>query len=75
MGKYKIAIVNSSSFGKIFHDQLERLEKIGEVRSFTVDGEIGGRELAELLAGYNIIIASVTPFLRRNFLTIKMNLF
>lgn len=71
MGKYKIAIVNSSSFGKIFHDQLERLEKIGEVRSFTVDGEIGGRELAELLAGYNIIIASVTPFFTQEFFDYK----
>ena len=67
MGKYKIAIVNSSSFGKIFHEQLERLEKIGEVQSFTVDGEIGGRELAELLKGYNIIIASVTPFFTQEF--------
>lgn len=75
MGKYKIAIVNSSSFGKIFHDQLERLEKIGQVEAFTVDGEIGGRELAELLQGYNIIIASVTPFFTKEFLITKMNLF
>ena len=67
MGKYKIAIVNSSSFGKIFHDQLERLEKIGEVQSFIFDGEISGRELAENLHGYNIIIASVTPFFTQEF--------
>ncbi|MGX7126325.1 D-isomer specific 2-hydroxyacid dehydrogenase family protein [Enterococcus viikkiensis] len=67
MEKYKIAIVNSSSFGKIFHDQLERLKQIGEVNSFTVDGEVGGKELAELLQGYNIVIASVTPFFTKEF--------
>ncbi|GAA2910887.1 D-isomer specific 2-hydroxyacid dehydrogenase family protein [Enterococcus pseudoavium] len=67
MEKYRIAIVNSSSFGKIFKDQMEQLEKIGEVASFTVDGEIGGKELAELLTGYNIIIASVTPFFTQEF--------
>ncbi len=67
MEKYKIAIVNSSSFGKIFHDQLDRLKQIGEVNSFTVDGEIGGKELAELLQGYNIVIASVTPFFTKEF--------
>ncbi|MCB5955749.1 D-isomer specific 2-hydroxyacid dehydrogenase family protein [Enterococcus sp. CWB-B31] len=71
MSKYKIAIVNSSSFGKIFPKHIERLEKIGQIKHFTVDGEIPGRELAELLQGYNIIIASVTPFFTQEFFAYK----
>ncbi|MHC5216364.1 D-isomer specific 2-hydroxyacid dehydrogenase family protein [Enterococcus sp. LJL128] len=67
MSKFKIAIVNSSSFGKVFPEHMERLEKIGPVAHFTVDGEINGRELAEKLQGYNIIIASVTPFFTQEF--------
>lgn len=63
----KIAIVNSSSFGRIFEDHLSRLEKIGEVKRFTVDANIGGKELAEILQGYNYIIASVTPFFTKEF--------
>lgn len=67
MSKYKIAIVNSSSFGKIFPNHIERLEKLGSIEHFNVDQEIAGRELAELLQGYNIIIASVTPFFTKEF--------
>lgn len=67
MPKYKIAIVNSSSFGKIFPDHIERLEKLGLIEHFNVDQDIAGQELAELLHGYNIIIASVTPFFTEEF--------
>ena len=37
------------------------------MKHFTVDSEIGGKELAECLQGYTIIIASVTPFSRKIF--------
>lgn len=67
MKKYKIAIVNSSSFGKIFPDHIKRLEKIGSIKHFNVDQEIAGQELADILHGYNIIIASVTPFFTEEF--------
>lgn len=67
MSKFNIAIVNSSSFGKIFPEHLERLEAIGSVAHFTFDGEINGRELAEQLHGYNMIVASVTPFFTQEF--------
>lgn len=71
MSKYNIAIVNSSSFGKVFPEHMERLEEIGQVKHFTVDGEIAGRELAEILQGFNIIIASVTPFFTQEFFDYK----
>lgn len=71
MREYRIAIVNSSSFGKIFQKHIERLKKIGSVDYFQVDNEISGKELAKLLNGYNIIIASVTPFFTKEFFDYK----
>ncbi|THE12946.1 hydroxyacid dehydrogenase [Enterococcus hirae] len=67
MTNYKIAIVNSSSFGKIFPKHIRRLEKIGGVTHFDVDSEISGKELATLLTGYNLIVASVTPYFTKEF--------
>lgn len=63
----KIAIVNSSSFGKIFPHHMERLLELGEVDRFTFDSEIDGKTLAEKLNGYNMIVASVTPFFTKEF--------
>ena len=65
MVEYRIAIVNSSSFGRRFPDQMERLQKIGTVERITVDGMMRGKELAERLRGYNLIISRVTPFFDR----------
>ncbi|QIL51182.1 hydroxyacid dehydrogenase [Weissella coleopterorum] len=67
MPEYKIALVNSNSFGKIYPEHIQRLEKIGTVQRFIVDQQIPGKELAELLHGFNIIIASVTPNFTREF--------
>ncbi|WP_238882092.1 D-isomer specific 2-hydroxyacid dehydrogenase family protein [Clostridium sp. YIM B02551] len=71
MKQYKIAIVNSSSFGKVFPEHINRLKKIGSVDYFQVDNEMHGKELAKLLNGYNIIIASVTPFFTKKFFDYK----
>ncbi len=67
MKNYKIAIINSSSFGKYFPNHLERLEKIGEVKHFTFENNIPGKELAEALQDFNIVIASVRPFFNKVF--------
>ncbi|WP_156286321.1 D-isomer specific 2-hydroxyacid dehydrogenase family protein [Oceanivirga salmonicida] len=67
MLKYKIAIVNSSSFGKIFPEHLNKLKKIGEVRSFTFKQNVKGDFLAKELQGYNIIVSSVTPYFGKEF--------
>ena len=67
MKNYKIAIINSSSFGKYFPNHLERLEKIGEVKHFTFENNIPGKELAEALQDFNIVIASVRPFFNKDF--------
>ncbi len=67
MKNYKIAIINSSSFGKYFPNHLERLEKIGEVKHFTFENNIPGKELADALQDFNIVIASVRPFFNKEF--------
>ncbi|WP_195854448.1 D-isomer specific 2-hydroxyacid dehydrogenase family protein [Aerococcus tenax] len=67
MTDYKIALVNSSSFGKWFPEHIEALEKIGPVDSFRFDNDIDGKTLAEKLHGYNLIISSVTPFFTKEF--------
>ena len=36
----KIAIVNSSSFGRVFPEHLKRLEKLGEVKRFEFESDI-----------------------------------
>ncbi|MFW5980447.1 MAG: D-isomer specific 2-hydroxyacid dehydrogenase family protein [Halanaerobiaceae bacterium] len=59
--QHKIAVVNSSTFGRYFSDLMERLENIGEVKRFNFDPDIEGGKLAEELKGYDYIIASVTP--------------
>ncbi len=63
----RIAIVNSSSFGKVFPEHLERLKHIGEVEFFHFPKDISGKELADKLKEFNNIIASVTPFFKRDF--------
>ncbi len=72
--EYKIAIVNSSSFGTRFPDQMERLQKIGTVERVRVAGDAHGAELAEALKDYNIIISSVTPFFDAEFFEHKTDL-
>lgn len=57
----RIAIVNSSSFGRLFPEHLERLAALGEVRRFDFPANVGGEELAHALAGFPILIVSVTP--------------
>lgn len=69
--KNKIAIVNSSSFGKIFPDHMERLRQLGEVERFHFDSEIDGKTLAKELKGFNMIIASITPFFTKEFFEYK----
>lgn len=71
MSENKVAIVNSSSFGKFFPKHIEKLEQIGIVDSFSFDQDISGKELAEALAGYNMIISSVTPFFTEEFFEYK----
>jgi lactate dehydrogenase-like 2-hydroxyacid dehydrogenase len=63
----KIAIVNSSSFGKTFPEHIERLKALGQVDRFDVPKDMGGKELADKLMGYSVIIASVTALYNREF--------
>lgn len=63
----KIAIVNSNSFGKYFPYHIERLKTFGYVERFEFPHNMRGKELAEKLMGYPIIIASVKPYYDKEF--------
>lgn len=57
----RIAIVNSSSFGRYFSEHIDRLARLGEVRRFEFPASVGGSDLARALRGFPILIVSVTP--------------
>ncbi|MGC9004458.1 MAG: D-isomer specific 2-hydroxyacid dehydrogenase family protein [bacterium] len=59
--KVKIAIVNSSSFGRYFPEHIQRLKRLGAVKRFELPSNIDGKSLAEELRGFSVIIASVKP--------------
>lgn len=67
----KIAIVNSSSFGMTFTEHIDTLKKYGEVNRFHFPIDISGKDLAEALKGYEIIISSVSPFFDKEFFEYK----
>ncbi|MEZ0345914.1 MAG: D-isomer specific 2-hydroxyacid dehydrogenase family protein [Infirmifilum sp.] len=58
---FKVAVVNSRSFGVNAPDLLEELRKHAEVVFLDLDKKMRGKELAEKLKGYHFVIASVTP--------------
>lgn len=67
----KIAIVNSSSFGKHFPEHLHRLSVLGDLQRFDLPVDIEGWELAETLNGFDVIVASVKPNFHKEFFAKK----
>ncbi|MDN6543154.1 MAG: hydroxyacid dehydrogenase, partial [Lentilactobacillus parabuchneri] len=65
--EYNIAVVNSNSFGQVFTEHWKELEGIGNVKRFMLPTDIDGKSLAEKLHGFNVIIASETPFFNQEF--------
>lgn len=63
----KIAIVNSSSFGKHFSNHIDRLKEIGDVDFFKYDSNVNSDVLIHDLKDYEYIISSVTPNFHRDF--------
>ena len=57
----KIAIVNSSSFGKLFPEHLEKLSKFSDVRRINVPANISAADLIPELQGIQGVITSITP--------------
>lgn len=56
-----ISIVNSSTFGKHFKEQLISLEQFADVQHITVPSDIDADALAGMIKNSDGIIASVTP--------------
>lgn len=57
----RIAVVNSSSFGRVCPDLMERLQRCGQVERIDVSPQIDGTELAGKMEGFHFAVASVTP--------------
>lgn len=70
----RIAIVNSSSFGKRFPEHLRRLGELGSVERIEVAPTCHGKELADVLASFDVVIASVTPVFDEEFFAHKRDL-
>ena len=64
---YRVAVVNSRSFGVHAPDLVERLKKYVKIEWINVDKKLHGKVLADRLRGFNFIIASVTPKYDREF--------
>lgn len=63
----KVAIVNSSSFGKYFPEHVSKLEERLEVVRVNVPSAMRGAELAERLRGFKYLIVSTSPVFDREF--------
>lgn len=70
----KIAIVNSSSFGKHFPEHIIKLEKIGKVEFFNFNIDATSEELFKKLFDFDYIISSVTPFFKKDFFKMSSKL-
>jgi len=70
----KIAILNSSSFGKHHPDQIARLEAFAELKRVTVPPDVSAQVLTQALGNVDGIIASVTPKITRDTLSELSNL-
>ncbi|MCX8187570.1 MAG: D-isomer specific 2-hydroxyacid dehydrogenase family protein [Nitrososphaeria archaeon] len=66
MKKPRVAVVNSTSFGK-YSNAIERLRRLCEVDVLTVPKDVGGRRLAEHLKEIDIVIAAPNPSYKSDF--------
>ncbi len=71
----KIAIVNSSSFGRIFPEHIDVLSSLGDVVRYDFPTDVDGKTLAQELSGVHIIIASVMPSYDRDFFESQRDVF
>lgn len=64
---HRIAVTNTSSFGRVYPEHLEQVREVGEVEYIDVPGDCHGAELARVLEGFDLIITSGTPQYDREF--------
>ncbi|MCD6420752.1 MAG: hydroxyacid dehydrogenase [Synergistetes bacterium] len=71
----RIAIVNSSSFGRVFQEHIKELTSFGRVERYTFPNDIKGEVLARELRGVHVVIASVMPNYTRRFFENQKDVF
>jgi len=67
-------VVNSSSFGRIFPEHMERLRGMCEVKRVDGAGRISGIELGRMCRGASVVVASVSPRYDSDFFARTMGL-
>ncbi|MCS7179793.1 MAG: NAD(P)-binding domain-containing protein, partial [bacterium] len=66
--RYKIAIVNSTSFGIIYPEHIESLKKFSEVVRINFPFDVSEKRIIEELSDFDGLIVGMTPFYTRNIL-------
>jgi len=64
---YKVAVVNSHTFGRWSQDLLAKLQQVALVEYLYFERNIRGRDLAKALEGYQFVVVSSTPTFDREF--------
>lgn len=64
----KIAVINSTSFGREFPEFVEELEaKVGKVEKFILPADIPVEELIDVLKGYQYVVLGNYPYFGETF--------
>ncbi len=66
--KYKIGIVNSTSFGIIYPQHIEKLKEFSEVKRVNLPVDVSEKKIIEHLSGFDCLIVGLTPFYSKNIL-------
>ncbi|MCM8785108.1 MAG: hydroxyacid dehydrogenase [Candidatus Omnitrophica bacterium] len=66
--KYKIAIVNSTSFGIIYPEHIEKLKEFSEVERVNLPADVLEKKIIEQLSDFDGLIVGLTPYYSKNVL-------
>ncbi|MCM8771625.1 MAG: NAD(P)-binding domain-containing protein [Candidatus Omnitrophica bacterium] len=66
--KYKIAIVNSTSFGIIYPEHIEKLKEFSEVERINFPSDVSEKRIIEELSDFDGLIIGLSPYYSRNIL-------
>lgn len=66
--KYRIAIVNSTSFGVIYSEHIEKLKEFSEVERINFPADVSEKKIISTLSDFDGLIIGLSPLYTRNIL-------
>ncbi|MFN4227969.1 MAG: NAD(P)-dependent oxidoreductase [Candidatus Ratteibacteria bacterium] len=66
--RYKLGIVNSTSFGIIYPEHIEKLKEFSEVKRINLPIDISEKKIIEQLSEFDGLIVGLSPFYSKNIL-------